>query len=39
MYYRYDADDLMYEILNDIDEIVCKAYSEDEAKRIIKENE
>lgn len=39
MYYRYDADDLMFEILNDKDELICKAYSEEEAKRIIKENE
>lgn len=36
MYYRYDADDLMYEVIGDKGEIVCKTNTEKEAQKIIK---
>ena len=36
MYYRYDADDLMYEVVNDKGQIICKTNTEEEAKNVIK---
>ena len=35
MYYRYDADDLMYEVLDNGDNLICKTNTEEEAKKII----
>jgi hypothetical protein len=37
MYYRYDADDLMYEIVNDKEQVLCKVNTEEEAIKVLKE--